>query len=247
MHWSQLPADRRNKFVHGAKTSSEWTSLFIDCLDDVQYVASIQQTSSQASEASDNSIEEANSEEDFEAAYVVEQRERRVQSDWEANMDKLSIQGSPSPAHQAAIELLCEASSSLAARTQAQAEDLLKIWRLLDKESRLLASFEQAMGHIDDLAAAHGTVARAIKTALASGRADDSDTFTQKLEEFQAKLEFVAWETSTSKSALVALLTWIRETAKGCTDTLTQRISVLESQRDAHTPLGPTLSSSHGS
>jgi hypothetical protein len=80
MHWSQLPANRCNEFVHGAKTSLEWTSLFIDCLDDVQYVASIQQTSSQASEASDDSIEEANSEEDFEAAYVTEQWERWVQS-----------------------------------------------------------------------------------------------------------------------------------------------------------------------
>jgi hypothetical protein len=247
MHWSQLPANRCNKFFHGAKTLLEWTSLFIDCLDDVQYVASIQQTSSQASKASDDSIEEANSEEDFEAAYVAEQQERRVHSDWEANMDELSIQGSPSPSHRAAIELLCEASSSLAAHTRAQAEDLLKIWRLLDKESRSLASFEQAMGHIDDLAAAHGTVARAIETALASSRADDSYTFTQKLEEFQAELKFVAWETSTSKSALVALMTRIWETAKGRTDALTRCVSVLESQRDAHPLLGPTSSSSHGS
>ncbi len=103
------------------------------------------------------------------------------------------------------------------------------------------------MGHIDDLEAAHRTMACAIKTALASGRADDSDTFTQKLEEFQAKLEFVARETSTSKSALVALMTRIRKTAKGCMDSLTQCVSVLESQRDAHPPLGPTSSSSHGS
>jgi hypothetical protein len=32
IHWLEIPAIHRNTFVHGTKTSKEWTDLFIDIL-----------------------------------------------------------------------------------------------------------------------------------------------------------------------------------------------------------------------
>ncbi len=154
-------------------------------------------------------------------------------------MDKLSVNGNPSPAHRAAIEVLREVNASLAAHSQSQAQDLVDIRRLLDQESSSFCLFRLTMGHIDALAMTHGSVVCAIDAALSnSSNPSDVQALTSQMEQFQSDLTYVAEETQTSKSTILTLMMKVQETTKSCSNMLLQRIQALESPRGG---------SSHGS
>ncbi len=54
IHWSEIPAMHRNTFVHGTKTSKEWTDLFIDILDEADYIVLPCQEAEETSSSSNN-------------------------------------------------------------------------------------------------------------------------------------------------------------------------------------------------
>jgi hypothetical protein len=54
IHWSKIPATRCNTFVHGTKTSKEWTDLFIDVLDMADYIVLPCQEAEETSSSSNN-------------------------------------------------------------------------------------------------------------------------------------------------------------------------------------------------
>ena len=66
-------------------------------------------------------------------------------------------------------------------------------------------------------------------------------------EEFQSELEFIARETSTSKSALVALMKKIGKITKGRTDALAWHVAMLEGHQPLARLVANSLQSSGGS
>jgi hypothetical protein len=184
IHWSEIPATCCNTFVHGTKTSKEWTDLFIDILGEADYTVSPHQEAEETSSSSnDNRASDQQGDSESETSPTVTRQQDQCLFKWELNVDKLSVNGDPNPAHWAKIEVLWEANDSLVACSQSQAQDLIDIRHLLDKKSSSFCLFKSTMGHINMLAMTHGSVAHAINaTLLNSSNPLDVQALTSQME-----------------------------------------------------------------
>jgi hypothetical protein len=233
IHWSKIPAMHCNTFVHGTKTSKEWMDLFIGIPDKADYIVlPCQEAEETSSSSDDDRASDQQGDSESETSPTVTRQQDQCLFEWELNVDKSSVNGNPSPAHQAAIEVLREANASLTALSQSQAQDLIDIRRLLDQESSSFCLFRLAMGHNDALATTHGSVVHAIDAVLLnSSNPLDVQALTSQMEQFQSNLTYIAEETQMSKSAILTLMTKVQETTKSCSDMLLHWIQALESPR----------------
>jgi hypothetical protein len=97
LHWQDVPSHKRNTFLNAVKTSAEWTTLFDDTLHELG-----------------NKDAELQEDEDVERDEIFGNDPtlppsrgqcNEIQFSWDLGKDD-APQGSPSPAHRAALELL---------------------------------------------------------------------------------------------------------------------------------------------
>ena len=122
IHVDDVPARLRGTFERGLKTSSEWTSVFVDTLDDVgndierRSSTSRSQHSQGLSEDDGVVLEEEDYEQDHEAP------EHELEFEWTGMMEE-ALCGEPSPSHRAALDLLKDRYNASNGCLRAQREE----------------------------------------------------------------------------------------------------------------------------
>ncbi len=194
--------------MNAVKLFVEWTPLFNNTLRKLELEDLVQQD--------DNDVEiDDTFDEDKDVAKVRQARSRSdwphaIQFSWDLAEEE-EPQGSPSPAHQAALEILRIACNKHSAWLWTQEEAHRKIKDLLSSQATEFSVFEQLMGCIDYLVAKHGSVANAVEQALAGGKTNDVAAITNQLVQFQEDLKDAVAESETSKNTLLQLLLKVRK------------------------------------
>jgi hypothetical protein len=229
VHVDDVPARLRGTFERGLKTSSEWTSVFVDTLDDVgndierRSSTSRSQRSQELSEDDGVVLEE----EDYEQGH--EAPELELEFEWTGMIEE-ALCGEPSPSHRTALDLLKDRYNASDGRLRAQREEMHVLRGIIEKRGRSNDDHLRRMGQLDKLIQKHGTVARAIEEALDNGTATGLVHLQEQISELWQDLEQAATDTMTTKTTLLKLLTRVRVTHVNHVSTLKDRVKALENQ-----------------
>ncbi len=136
----------------------------------------------------------------------------QMQFSWDLEEDQ-PPRGSPSLAHQAAIEMLQSAHEDQVLQLGNQDQALCEIRGLLSSQVLEYHTFERKIGLIDSLISRHGLVAAAIDMALTRGEGTDPTVISAQLDQFQQELDKVVAETETSKNTLLQLMMRVCDSA----------------------------------
>jgi hypothetical protein len=251
LHWEDVPIHQRGLLKNASRTTREWTAIFEDIMteneleDSDSEVRDVNEANSyQASQealspyrdtqmmihSSDlmNYNGESREEEEGEdgAAWVRGQVPREIKFAWDED-DVQPSQGTPSPAHRAAIELLRNAHEDQVDVSRTQARNLRELKALLNSQATEEQTFQRKMGRINELVNQHGSVANAIDKALAGGETADLTAISDKLDQFQQALDEAVAETETSKATLLQLMMKVRESGGRRVDALARRVDDL--------------------
>jgi hypothetical protein len=108
LHWRDVQSHKRNTFLNAMKTLAEWTTLFDDTLHELE--------NKDAKLQEDEDVERDEIFGDNPTSPPSRGQHNKIQFSWDLGEDD-APQGSPSPAHRAALELLQSACDDQVARS----------------------------------------------------------------------------------------------------------------------------------
>jgi hypothetical protein len=228
LHWRDVPSHKRNTFLNTVKTLAEWTTLFNDTLHELK-----------------NKDAELQEEKDVEKDEIFCDNPtlppsrgqcNEIQFSWDLGEDD-APQGSPSPAHRAALELPRSACDDQVARSWEQKQAIREIKDLLSSQATDFSFFEQWMGQINYLVSKHGSVADAVEQALNGGNFADATAINEQMKQFHNDLEAVTNKAETSKDTILQLLLKVREAGSWQCKTLERHVCSVEFHHTDKTPL----------